>query len=630
MFCPRCGKEAKNKQNFCIGCGCNLSEDIKEEENQNLESKSAHKESPQNTFSIVDRGTEAIIGFLYKALLSIVIIIGMVQVVKFVGNNLPSHHLKIEKSTYEKYTQCPTTIPELTQPQTLQNLVNNLRDVQNFLILYLKYSDDSVDKKTEIFKNYRKQIKVIETMSNENLLKEDIASSLPQTDKEFKAVASHYNKILAPVGLKLSSDSTSYERYHLKEDYKFTYKKFGRYTSKLVKEYLYLKAKHNDTLLENGGYLAVGSDEVNKRIADFEKFINENPNNPLITEAKDSLYYYTLANVFAEDRKDIKAIKNNTFNKWDKRFIKENKNTKLAPIFEKMITSTSGISQDEFDLIYPYEHGQKIESILSQSFELEDVFAQKRKEIMQEIKKIDYRYIYSTLEGYWEIYSSDSRIKKDSLILAQNKEGGFDIYNNTFEKLDKEIDLSVEQQILINRGELLVYNPQCLQLSRVEFSYGNFLIKTLTSKQIKEIFPDILIINLDNIGNTAVQVTKTTATQMYMLISHAGSDFGGYVLQSNKPIMSGMLSNVFTIDTNDTVNVEWVPTQNNGKRFFISFVTRLAPQKILLNSSEKCQDKVSKPENSIEDKSDIKVTKTDIESQKPKKHKFRKGDSQSE
>ena len=28
MFCPRCGKEIKNNQRFCINCGYDLSKDI--------------------------------------------------------------------------------------------------------------------------------------------------------------------------------------------------------------------------------------------------------------------------------------------------------------------------------------------------------------------------------------------------------------------------------------------------------------------------------------------------------------------------------------------------------------------------------------------------------------------------
>ena len=30
MFCPRCGKEIKNNQRFCINCGYDLSEDIEQ------------------------------------------------------------------------------------------------------------------------------------------------------------------------------------------------------------------------------------------------------------------------------------------------------------------------------------------------------------------------------------------------------------------------------------------------------------------------------------------------------------------------------------------------------------------------------------------------------------------------
>ena len=63
-----------------------------------------------------------------------------------------------------------------------------------------------------------------------------------------------------------------------------------------------------------------------------------------------------------------------------------------------------------------------------------------------------------------------------------------------------------------------------------------------------------------------------------MLISHAGSNFDGYILNADKPIENGELSNIFTINTVENVNIEWIPTSGDGKQYYILFVTNISNQ----------------------------------------------------
>ena len=575
MFCPRCGKEIKNNQRFCINCGYDLSKDVemsKEKDNSDFYQKKSYYKNPQQYSLNKNIQLEAIANFLFKLFLTILVLFAGWVGLRILGHYVSNDNLHDDKAKYEAFMENPSSIPELAQPETLQDLIINLKDVQNFLVLYLKYSDDSAEEKSKVFDNYRKQLLKIETFSNDNLLKEDIKNSLPQTKKEFKKCAAYYNKELAPVGLKIVSD-TAYAKYHLKEDYRFTYKKFGQYVPSEMKAYLYLRAKHKDEFLENGGYLATTPKEMNLRIADYEKFLVNNPNFSNINEVKDNLYFYTFGYIFANDRQEMQAIRHNTFKKWDKRFIKSNKNSKLNPIFSKMVTSANGISTNQFDSLYPYEYEKMLESIRPLNGELDDIFIDLRKNLMKEFSNIGYKYIYSQTEGMWSTFSDDSKISKDTLLLADNGQGGYDVYDNKFKKTNQVLTIDPNSQIIMKRGQLLIYTPQCLQIGRVEYSYGNFVVKTLSSKAIKQYFPDILIINVDNIGMNAVQVTKTTAKQTYMLISHAGSNFDGYTLNSDIPVQKGELSNMFTIDTTNTVNVQWNPSTVDGKQYTIVFVT---------------------------------------------------------
>ena len=575
MFCPRCGKEIKNNQRFCINCGYDLSKDVemnKEKDSSDFYQKKSYYKNPQQYSLNKNIQLEAIANFLFKLFLTILVLFAGWVGLRILGHYVSNDNLHDDKAKYEAFMENPSSIPELAQPETLQDLIINLKDVQNFLVLYLKYSDDSAEEKSKVFDNYRKQLLKIETFSNDNLLKEDIKNSLPQTKKEFKKCAAYYNKELAPVGLKIVSD-TAYAKYHLKEDYRFTYKKFGQYVPSEMKAYLYLRAKHKDEFLENGGYLATTPKEMNLRIADYEKFLVNNPNFSNINEVKDNLYFYTFGYIFANDRQEMQAIRHNTFKKWDKRFIKSNKNSKLNPIFSKMVTSANGISTNQFDSLYPYEYEKMLESIRPLNGELDDIFIDLRKNLMKEFSNIGYKYIYSQTEGMWSTFSDDSKISKDTLLLADNGQGGYDVYDNKFKKTNQVLTIDPNSQIIMKRGQLLIYTPQCLQIGRVEYSYGNFVVKTLSSKAIKQYFPDILIINVDNIGMNAVQVTKTTAKQTYMLISHAGSNFDGYTLNSDIPVQKGELSNMFTIDTTNTVNVQWNPSTVDGKQYTIVFVT---------------------------------------------------------
>ncbi len=580
MFCPRCGHEIKNNQKFCINCGYEIAKDI---DDNSIYKKSYYKQPIKKEISI---NWTNIINIFNKTFIAIfVLLIGFIGF-KVLENYTFNHNFNNDRGKYEAYMEDPSSIPELTQPESLQDLVKNLKDVQNFLVLYLKYSDESTEEKAKVFDNYRKQLLKIETYSNDNLLKEDIKNSIPQTKKEFKKCAEHYNRELAPVGLKIVSD-TAYAKYHLKEDYRFTYKKFGSYVPSDMKSYLYLRAKHKDEFLENGGYLATTPKEMNKRISDYEKFLTHNSEFSNINEVKDYLYVYTFGYIFANDRQEMKAIRHNTFRKWDKKFIKQNKSSKLVPIFSKMVTSANGISANQFDNLYPYEYEKMLESIRPVNGELDDIFIDLRKDLIKELSNVGYKYVYSQTEGMWTPFNDASKITKDSLLLADNGQGGFDVYNNKFKKTNQTINLDANTQVILKRGQLLIYNPQCLQISKIEYSYGNFSTKILSSKEIRTYFPDILIINVDNIGNSPVQVTKTTEKQTYMLISHAGSNFEGYSINSDIPVIKGELSNIFTISGTDPVNVQWISTTPDSKQYFITFISDIPEQVNVENKDNK-------------------------------------------
>ena len=95
---------------------------------------------------------------------------------------------------YQQYIEDPSMIPELTEPETLSGLVDNLKEVQSFLVLYMNFSDDDMDTKMETFDKYRKEILKIQKFSNSNLLQENVKYQIPQNEKEFKKIQKQYAK----------------------------------------------------------------------------------------------------------------------------------------------------------------------------------------------------------------------------------------------------------------------------------------------------------------------------------------------------------------------------------------------------------------------------------------------------
>ena len=238
MFCPNCGKEINEGSRFCLYCGHQFETHLEEEMYSHSYYKDSYKKNinTDKTFSFGET-------FLKGA--SLMLLICFIFVGLLIGKNyFTGDFLNFDRMKYQQFVENPSLIPELTQPETLNGFIDNLNDVQNFLELYLKVSDDSYEEKMETFDKYRKELLKIQNLDNTNILDANVKYQIPRTEKEFKAIKKQYDKILSKVGLTICAED-SYSKYHLIEDTKFTYKKYGKYMPEDVKEYLKLNAKYN-------------------------------------------------------------------------------------------------------------------------------------------------------------------------------------------------------------------------------------------------------------------------------------------------------------------------------------------------------------------------------------------------
>lgn len=571
MFCPNCGKEINDNSNFCLYCGHKF---ITEEEKkaEEIYSHSYYKDSYKKQHSSDKEKKEYSFADMFlKGVVSMLAIMLCFLAGLMIKNYLAGDVLNFDKMKYEQYVENPSMIPELTQPETLEGLVANLKDVQNFLELYLKVSDDDIDTKMETFDKYRKELLKLQNINNTNVLNGDVQYQIPRTEKEFKKLQKQYNKLISKVGLMIVADE-SYSKYHLTEDARFTNKKYGKYVPSDVSDYLKLRAKHYKACMFKDELLIKPYD-LAQRIADYESFKNTHKDFRYSDEVNDLLFSYTFIYAFTSDRTNMVYINKKSFPKSDKKFIKNYPNSQLKEMFSHLASSANGISASQFDKMYPYEYQKGLDAIKPEQADLSDIFSTVRKNIMQLRSDDNFEYMYISSTNVWSAYDPSKALKKGDIILAHS-ENGYDIYDYKYKKTNQTIQLEENAKFFIKDNQLFAFSAKHLQIQSLENSYGSFSFRPLSVKGIKKIFPDVLIINIDTFGELSVQIDKPAGAKKYMLISTSGGDYDGYRLSGNMEL--GELNNIFTVSA-DSAQVNWAP-DTDGDSYHMYFITQQAQQ----------------------------------------------------
>lgn len=569
MFCKNCGKQIDDSSKFCAFCGAGVEHTAHEQAHNSYYKESYKKRTEKHCkcCNILSKNS-----FLKGISFALIVLFGFLGL-SFLQNNFLDDIFSIDKMKYEQYIENPSLIPELTQPKTVQGLVDNLQDVQKFLALYLKASDDDRETKLETFDKYRKEILKLQNFNNSNFLQDNVKYQVPATEKEFKAVKKQYDKILSKVGLTISAYD-GYSKYRLEEDSRFTYKKYAKFLPSDIAEYLKLRAKHYQPCI-SGDSLLIKPYKLAQRIGDYEKFMNSNQEFRYINEVKDLVFTYSFIYAFTSDRTDMKYLNNKAFTKSDKKFLKNYPSTQLQEIFSHLISSANGISEKQFDEMYPYEYQKNLDDIKPEKSDLNDIFTLVRKNIMQVKTDANYQYIYVAESSKWIPYDASKPLKKGDIIIAQS-EGGYDVYDYKYKKTNQTIKPDSEMKFFIKMDQLFAYFPSRLQICSLESMYGSFSFKALPIKAIKKLFPDTLIINIDTFGDSSVQIDKPSGAKTYILISSSGMNYEGYRLSGN--ITLGELPNIFTVTSDADTQVTWASDSLNGEAYHIYFITQSAQQ----------------------------------------------------
>lgn len=566
MYCPKCGKEIMDGAKFCQFCGYRMDEQPEDE----IYSHPYYKDSYKKHAKSVKKEPEkvSLVASFFKGVAGMLVILLLILGVIIGKTYLTGELFGFDKMRYEQYVEDPSSIPELTQPENLSDFIDNLKDVQDFLALYLKFSDDDMDTKMETFDKYRKELLKFQNFNNTNLLQENVTYQIPRDKKEFEQTKKQYDKILSKVGLMITADE-SYSNYRLQEDARFTYKKYGKLVTPEVRDYLKLRAKYYKETVFNDE-LQVKPWELARRIGDYEQFMNSHKDFRYADEVKDLLYSYMIVYTFTSDRTNTIFLNKKTFVKSDKKFMKKYPSSQLKELFSHLASSANGISENQFDEMYPYEYEKTLDAIKPDKSDLTDIFAEVRKNIVALKSDDSFKYIYISASDSWVPYDTSRILKKGDIILAQS-DNGYETYDYKYKKTNETIQFEDNAKIFIKSNRLLAYSPNHLQIKSLDVNYGGLSFNTLGVKAIKRYFPNVLIINIDTFGETSVQIDKPAGTKTYMLISTSGGNYTNYTLSGDMTL--GQLSNIFTV-TSDKAQVNWSSTYANSESYHMYFITQ--------------------------------------------------------
>lgn len=577
MFCSNCGKEIGPDTKFCPFCGHEVAQGQNQQDD--IYSHSYYKEGYGQPAEKHKHNEFSFLEVFFKGVGTTIILLLCIVGVLFIKNYISGDIFDFNRSAYEKYVENPSIIPELTQPQTLEGLVKNLKEVQYFLELYLKYSDDDMDVKLETFDRYRKELLKLQNFNNTNILNGDVKYKIAKTEKEFKTLQKRYSKQLSKVGLMIEAED-SYSRYHLLEDSRFTYKKYAKYLSDDVAEYLRIRALHYQPCMYKDK-LIIKPQKLAERVGDYEKFMNENKDFRYIDEVKDYLFSYTFIYVFTSDRQDKVKTAKKVFAKSDRKFIELYPNSKLREMFNFLLTSKADITSTEFDRMYPYQYQRTLTAIKPDKSDLTDIFSTVRKNIIKLHSDDNFQYMYNSSEDSWLEYDPSKPLKKGDIVLAKSY-NGYEVFDYKYKKTNQTIQLEEGAKFFIKDNMLLSYSQKHLQILGLESSYGSFSFRPLSVKAIKRIFPNVLIINIDTFGEYSVRIDKPTGMKTYMLISTSGGNYEGYRLSGNMEL--GELGNIFTVSS-DNAQVDLLP-QDGGEGYHMYFITQPSNVEPATNSVE--------------------------------------------
>ncbi len=568
--CPNCGWEFGEYDFFCARCGQKINQ-LTQEENEDSNSEKLNNSmniflqnagkkqeySNLNRKSIFNNHLVSysifILGLCIAFALSLNIYISRQQESK----------LKLQ---YKNIISKPQLIPELKEPQNYEELKYNIEKVEQFLVLYLKYSKDEAEKKEKIFSNYLDELNKLPHISTETMSDDGI--------KQCSAIQSTRQTIICEKRIKNLYKNTAIQTYsdrnivYLYPDMKFIEKKYAKYLTKPMRNYLKLKSKYS-TPTSVGLNLKISPKKLGDKIYDWEKCANHTTNSYIKENAENIIYNNFRKFIFTP------AIYATTTHEMKKEFkdayigyIRKYKNSNLTPVIMSYLDKQKGYSEENFKNDYPYKIFEKTFEESVEESSLQDVFSQLRNSAFKQTHKTtDFKYVYNTVTNKWSPYAKNTQLTTVEYIISEiDNNGTISIYNNAL-SLFQELNIPKYTKLILINSELYLFNKDRLSISKISFTPNEFKINLMGNSDITSIFPGVNVVNIDNYTNYNIYLEKDNAKESFIIISKYTQGWQNYFIEPVKGrITNTILPNMFIVDSLKDVEIAFKTSESNNSQ----------------------------------------------------------------
>lgn len=566
--CPNCGYQCNENDAYCAMCGVklpeteeNFSDDKNEIINESTDATIENIESFFNNNSDNKSSSASELNFSSKprenSFMSFIALMLFVSLVMsgVLYSVIQSQNSKKLEMRYKNIIANPALIPELKEPDGLLDFKLNLKNCEEFLTLYLKYSNDSVEKKEQVFISYLKEMDKMPHMTNENLLHDNNYCLSLKTSLQAKKCAKVYNDSLKDVGIFAYSNMNS---IYLYPDYKYIYNNYSKYLSGQMSEYIKLRAKYSKPT-RVGLVLQIPAKKIADKIYDFEK-LYANVNDVYIRdEILKTIYYDFRAfiftpSIYATTTQEMTKEFKNAY----KYFINRRKNSQLRPILMSYLDKMKSYNDVNFASDYPYKifDDNSIENVENSS--LSDIFAQLRKNAFSHSSSQEFTYVYSIISSAWKNFDKNNALAQGEYIFSTaDSNNNISIFNNTFSMV-QELSLPKYTKLFLANNSLYAFNSDRLCLYKVLYNGRNFSLQQLNITDASTVFPGIQVINLDSYQNYNIYLEKDNQKAAYIILSRYSQGFDGYKLSPlHGQISVQSLPNMFAVASDDEIIVSF-------------------------------------------------------------------------
>ena len=590
--CPNCGYVYSKNDAYCAMCGTKLSaffetdvdidknilesDDISE--NRNIETKlneteirfDALAENASTNSSIIDSG---LVNFVAVML---IICLAIATALFFIIRQQDNTKSRLR---FNSMISNPASIPELKEPTSFLDLKTNLKSNEYFLLLYLKYSSDTDEKKEQVFISYLKEMDKLSHITNENMLNDDLdkCSTIDGISKA-KKCAAKFSSDFKNVGVSAYYDRNT---IYLYPNYKFIYKKYGKYLSSDMTKYLQLKAKYN-VPINVGLTLNVKPIKIADKIYDFEQLYSKVRDVYIRDEILKTIYkdfrtFIFSPTIYATTTQEMKK----EFKTAYLYFINMRRGSLLRPVVMSYLDKMRSYTDENFKKDYPYEMSENTFEDNVENSSLGDIFVQLRKSLFSDNTLMSFTYIYNIAASSWKIYKQDAQLSPGEYVFAAaDANNNISIFNNTF-SLVQELNIPKYTKLFISNNMLYAYNADKLSFYKVNFNGRTFNLHQLSLSDVTSIFPGINIINIDSFRDYNIYVEKDNLKANFIILSRYSQGYNGYELSTISGQASALgLPNMFSVSGyEDTVlsfhrsDVSPTETSDNAPTFKIQVRT---------------------------------------------------------